>query len=168
MKEKILNGECPFCSSVGFKNIALHCFLKHGIKTRELRDMAGFTYSESICAKELHDACRERMLGVTPSALGISNKKDKQISVQGLKILKEAMSKRATAMPREMKVIAGRKGGLCNKGKVPWNKKYTHGRRVMYRRGCRCEECSVANKAFWKKINEGRKEGRKHGTTKEE
>lgn len=48
VKEAVLAGICPCCGRGPFTVLARHTHAQHGIDTRELRDLAGLTYSESI------------------------------------------------------------------------------------------------------------------------
>lgn len=48
IQQQILAGICPFCAAGPFARVATHIYCAHELTTRELRDLAGFTYSESI------------------------------------------------------------------------------------------------------------------------
>lgn len=48
-KDAVRQGLCPFCGAGPFRVVAAHTNQMHGIDTRLLRDMTGFTYTESIC-----------------------------------------------------------------------------------------------------------------------
>lgn len=45
---------CPFCGAGPFKILATHVHRKHDVDARELRDMAGLTYSTPITSPEFH------------------------------------------------------------------------------------------------------------------
>ena len=168
MREMVLNCDCPFCDGVGFKNIALHISKKHGITRRELSDMIGFSYSESICSKELSDRLSEDAIAQgrnpaaeqkeknpnwKPSVSGPTSKKGKEISAGNLEPWFDKIPKKRL---REI----SKKGGETNRGREPWNKTHKHGTRAMYLRGCKCEECASGNSAYWVAINKKRR-GRK-------
>lgn len=50
---------CPFCGGGPYKVIAVHTNKSHGIDKWELREMAGLTTRDSICAPEYADRARE-------------------------------------------------------------------------------------------------------------
>lgn len=54
-RECVLAGICPICGKGPYKVIAMHTTKKHAVDKRELRERAGFFYSDSICAPEHHD-----------------------------------------------------------------------------------------------------------------
>lgn len=155
MRGAVLRGDCPFCGRTGFRCIASHCQKAHEVKSRELRDLLGITWVASICSEELHNKLRELHKDKTPSALG---KPDgpRRLSIQGRANISASAAKWSVNVPREVKAAAGRKGGRKNKGRVASNRDDTHGRRAMFRRGCRCELCDAANKAYWRDLNKRR------------
>lgn len=59
----IENGVCPFCGRQGFRVLAGHTAKIHGVDGRQLRDLAELTYSTSICAPDVREACAERARG---------------------------------------------------------------------------------------------------------
>ena len=156
MKASVLSGDCPFCARSGFKSIAGHCQQAHTVTSRELRDLLGFTWTESICDLALHDKLHELHLGNNPSALGMA-RGPRQVSARGREILRASAAGWSKDVPREVKAAAGRKGGAKNKGQRAWNRSDEHGRRAMFRRGCRCRECDAANKAYWVAVNTKRR-----------
>jgi hypothetical protein len=50
---------CPFCGGGPYKVVAVHTNKTHGIDKWELREMAGLTTRDSICAPEYADRARE-------------------------------------------------------------------------------------------------------------
>lgn len=48
LKQAVLAGICPCCGKGPFTLLARHTHAQHGIDTKQLRDLAGLTYSESI------------------------------------------------------------------------------------------------------------------------
>lgn len=55
VKEAVLAGLCPCCGKGPFTLVARHTHAQHGIDTRQLRDLAGLTYSESITPPALRE-----------------------------------------------------------------------------------------------------------------
>lgn len=55
VKEAVLAGICPCCGGGPFALLARHTHAQHGIDTRQLRDLAGLTYSESITPASLRE-----------------------------------------------------------------------------------------------------------------
>lgn len=51
---------CPFCGRGPFKVIAVHTNKMHGVDKWELRNLAGLTSSESICASDYSEGARDR------------------------------------------------------------------------------------------------------------
>lgn len=51
---------CPICGNGPYKVLAVHTNKAHGIDRRELREMAGLTSNDSICAPEYAQGARER------------------------------------------------------------------------------------------------------------
>lgn len=60
VREAITAQRCPFCDGGPYKVIAVHTNKTHGIDRRELREMAGLTSNDSICAPEYSEGARER------------------------------------------------------------------------------------------------------------
>lgn len=48
IQQQLLSGICPFCGAGPFSRVATHIYYIHDLTTKELRDLAGFTFSESI------------------------------------------------------------------------------------------------------------------------
>jgi hypothetical protein len=158
MRGAVLRGDCPLCGDSGFKSIAGHCQIMHGIRSRELRDLLGITYTESICAPELHDKLSEINADKVPSLLGKPDNAKRSLSKRGRENIVESARRWSKNVPAAVKAAAGRIGGSKNKGKVPWNKTVEHGSRAMFRQGCRCEQCDAANMAYWRNLNERRRQ----------
>lgn len=59
-REAILAGTCPFCGKTGFKRLASHTHVAHGVDRMELRAMGGFVLKDSICDESVSEACRKR------------------------------------------------------------------------------------------------------------
>lgn len=55
VKEAVMAGVCPCCGKGPFTLLARHTHAQHGIDTRQLRDLAGLTYSESITPASLRE-----------------------------------------------------------------------------------------------------------------
>lgn len=58
-KEAVLAGVCPCCGKGPFTLLARHTHAQHGIDTRQLRDLAGLTYSESITPTSFQERRRK-------------------------------------------------------------------------------------------------------------
>lgn len=162
MRNAVLSGNCPLCgkSGPGFKNIALHVYNMHGIIRRQLSDFIGFTFTETICSKELSEIQsfyadgRNPRLKVKPKATGSK-------SIKGKETFRKNRGIGFLLMPKEVLREFGRKAGLARKGCDPWNKTHKHGTRAMHRQGCRCEKCVAAFRSYWVEYNKKRK---KQGT----
>lgn len=61
VKEAVLSGICPCCGAGPFRLLARHTHAQHGIDKKELRDLAGMAYRDSITPPEM----RERRRGIT-------------------------------------------------------------------------------------------------------
>jgi predicted nucleic acid-binding Zn ribbon protein len=61
MRRFIEAGICPWCEAGPFRVLALHVSQKHGIDRFQLRDLAGLTYSASICDPQLSADIAARM-----------------------------------------------------------------------------------------------------------
>lgn len=59
VREAVLAGICPCCGKGPFTLVARHTHAQHGIDTRQLRDLAGLTYSESITPPALREQRRK-------------------------------------------------------------------------------------------------------------
>lgn len=154
-RASIKAGDCPLCGASGYKVVALHCEAIHGVSTRDLRDLVGFIYTESICDPAHSEAVRARSAGVNPRERGNPNV-PRSISKAG----KANIAARARAwgkgQPSEVKAAAGRKGGSANKGQR--RSEVKHGTRGEYRKGCRCALCVEANKKHWQEWRSRKKQ----------
>lgn len=59
IKAAVLAGICPCCGRGPFTLLARHTHSQHGLDTRQLRDLAGLTYSESITPPAHQDQRRK-------------------------------------------------------------------------------------------------------------
>ena len=59
VKEAVLAGICPCCGKGPFALLARHTNARHGIDKKELRDLAGLAYKDSITAGELKERRRQ-------------------------------------------------------------------------------------------------------------
>jgi len=155
MRGAVLRGDCPLCGESGFKNIALHCQQMHSVSTRELRDLLGLTFTESICAPELSETFRALSAGRNPRAKK-SPSGHKVYSKKGEAIRNGNLAPPLTWVTKDVLRENGRKAGAARKGQAPWNKTTEHGTRAMFRQGCRCDLCDSANKAYWRQFNQRR------------
>lgn len=57
----IAAGECPWCADGPYRNLGLHTNLAHGVSAAELRTLAGYSTSVSICSPELSEKARQRL-----------------------------------------------------------------------------------------------------------
>jgi hypothetical protein len=156
LRAAILRGDCPLCGETGFKSISGHMYRMHELRSREMRDIFGFTFTESVCAPELHARLSEIHAGKNPSALGKSSGRTLSV-VAKQRLVEHGKTSLNSNATREIKAAAGRKGGAKNKGRVAHNRNDAHGAVGMYKRGCRCDLCSDANSAKWKAINARRR-----------
>jgi hypothetical protein len=152
MRAAVLRQHCPLCGESGFKIIAGHCQTMHGILSRELRDLLGLTYTESICSQETHLAMSEANGGRNPRAKKAPTG-HRTYSKKGEAIRNGNLAPVLTWVSKDVLRENGRKVGLSRKGKSPWNKTYEHGTRAMFRQGCRCNLCSKAMKDYNKALN---------------
>jgi len=60
IRAAIQGGTCPFCRQGPFKYVATHTNKIHGVDRYALRDLAGYTYSESLLSPELHEEVSHR------------------------------------------------------------------------------------------------------------
>jgi len=164
MRNAVLRGDCPLCSEGGFKSIAGHTQQMHGILSRDLRDLLGITYTESICSKELHEKFSNmaKAFGKNPRAKK-SPSGHKKYSLAGEKIRNSNLAPPLTWVSINVLRENGRRNGKLRKGTVPWNKNMEHGTGGMYKRGCKCDMCYGAIKEQWKKANKNRKEKNSNG-----
>ena len=152
MRGAVLRGDCPLCGESGFKSIAGHCQIMHRILSRELRDMIGITFTETICSGELHEKLSVIHAGKNPQA----TKKptgQRTYSKAGEIIRQKNLAPVLTWVTKDVLRKNGRQVGLTRKGKIPWNKSTQHGMRGMYRQGCRCELCVFASKEYNRNLN---------------
>lgn len=152
-RASILDGDCPLCGESGFKSIAGHFWNIHEISSRELRDEFGFTYSESICSVALHEKLSALNADKVPSALGKSDPSKRRYSTKGKKIRDANLGPPLKWVTKDVLRENGKRAGKLRKGCDPWNKTHKHGTRAMFRRGCRCDSCDAANKAYWRSVN---------------
>lgn len=147
MRDAVLRGDCPLCGESGFKSIAGHCQTMHGVLSRELRDLLGMTYSETICSPALSSKMRELNIHKNPRENGVSYE-NRVYSKKGKAIRNSNIAPAPTWVSKDVLRENGKKVGLSRKGKTPWNKTSEHGTRAMYRQGCRCETCVSGYKAY--------------------
>jgi hypothetical protein len=153
MRSAVLSGDCPLCAESGFKSIANHFQSMHGILSRDVRDMLGFTYTESICSPDLSERLAEINSHKVPSALGRADLSRRKYSARGKEIRNKNLAPPLTWVTKDVLRENGRKAGAKRKGCAPWNKTDQHGTRAMFRQGCRCALCDKANKDYWKVLN---------------
>ena len=153
MREAVLRGDCPLCGESGFKNIAGHCQTMHGVLSRELRDLLGLTYTESICSPELSATMREHALGNNPSLLG--KQTSRTLSKKGRAVITASAAGWSKNVPTDVKADAGRKGGSQNKGQRRSN--IEHGTMREYKKGCKCDLCMQAQREYWKQWRDARR-----------
>jgi len=152
MRAAVLRQDCPLCGDSGFKSIAGHCQTMHGILSRELRDLIGLTYTETICSSELHEKLSEIHAVDNPRAKS-NPTGQRTYSKAGEKIRQANLAPVLTWVSKDVLRENGRKVGLARKGVAPWNKTSAHGTRAMYRQGCRCELCVSAMKEYNMNLN---------------
>lgn len=152
--QSICHGSCPFCGKDGFANILLHISLSHSVKARDLREYLQITFVQSVCSQELSGRLSSRAGGRNPRMRGTLDPSKRVYSTAGAKIRNSNLSPPlSNGVSIETLRENGRLVGRGNKGRRPWNARDDHGRRAMYRRGCRCCECSAANREFWAIVN---------------
>lgn len=59
IREKVLEGMCPFCPAGPFKLLARHTNVAHGVDRRELRLLAGLPFTRSILDQEFRTRISE-------------------------------------------------------------------------------------------------------------
>lgn len=152
MRGAVLRGDCPLCGESGFRNIAGHCQTMHGVTSRELRDMLGLTYTESICSPELSATLRKLNLGKNPRLFGKPTAKT--LSKKGRAIITALAAEWSKNVPADVKASAGRKGGSQNKGQR--RSPVEHGTMREYKKGCKCDLCMQAQRDYWRQWRDAR------------
>jgi hypothetical protein len=154
MREAVLRGDCPLCGESGFKSIAGHCQAMHGVLSRDLRDLLGLTYTESICSPTLSATLREHGIGKNPSLLGKPGAKT--FSKKGRAAITASAANWSKNVPSDTKADAGRKGGSQNKGQR--RSSVEHGTMREYKKGCKCDLCMQAQRDHWKRWRDARRQ----------
>lgn len=118
MRVAIRRGDCPFCGRSGFRLIARHINCAHALEKKELRDLVGFNYSESICSPDLSEQRRAAVEGKCPPPSPVRRGRAHPLSKAAMEKLRNIGKKRAG---------------------------WTHGTKTGYGKGCRCSSCAKAN-----------------------
>ena len=154
----VRSGVCPICGAGEFKNVALHICLKHGVTRRELSEMVGFTFSESICSKALSDRLRVTSADKRPCDLG-TPPPTKNVSSKGREVMRRNGLKGMDSISKETRRKNGLRAGAAKKGIR--TSLVSHGTFAEYGKGCRCEACQEAMRAYWREWRYARKTGNK-------
>jgi hypothetical protein len=149
---------CPFCNGGPFRCLATHTRQMHDINKYQLRDMAEYSYSESICDSDFSKDCAKRALSRpmptnTGKSYTVKNKskvwsKAYKTKLDNVSLEKrKEMAKKATIAT---KTDENRKH--CSEIQLRiWEEKLgppQHGTERMYRlRNCRCDICRAGNTA---------------------
>jgi hypothetical protein len=145
---------CPWCGKGPWDSIAGHTVRAHGVDRKELRDLAGLTYSVSLTSDRLHqrnkDRARER--GAPDGHLGKG--KTKVLSKVAQKIARDKIRAVQSVEQREQALQAAHTPEAQAKRSSSLRQSYDerlggppqHGTDRMYRsRGCRCDQCRAWN-----------------------
>ncbi len=144
---------CPWCGSGPFKILASHTTRLHGVDRFQLRDLAGLTYSASVCAPEIADERREivRRIGraLTPPGKGIKrnlSEAAKEIARQKLNAARSDEQRLAATTASKTPQARAKQSASLRKS---WNERrggeLEHGDYRRYKTGCRCTLCKAAN-----------------------
>ena len=147
MRSAIIEQDCPFCGESGFKSIAGHVQIIHGIASEELRELAVFTRSESICSRELAARLSEIHEGNDPHKLG-KHIGMRKVSEKGRASMRRNGLKGLASIPKDRRIEAGRRVGKSNAGRG--ETKAPHGKYARYKYGCRCGLCVQGQRQYWR------------------
>lgn len=144
---------CPWCNAGPFKILASHTTRLHGVDRFQLRDLAGFTYSTSICdpdtAADRREIARETSHRLNPPAKGakrVLSEAAKEIARQKLAAVRSEEQRRAaTVAAHQPEAKAKRAASLRETWDARRGYELDHGDYRRYKNGCRCEECKAAN-----------------------
>ncbi|MEU3160025.1 hypothetical protein ABZ753_21580 [Streptomyces griseoincarnatus] len=147
---------CPWCGNGPFKILALHTTRLHGVDRFQLRDLAGLTYSTSICAPEVAEERREivrrsgRVL-VSPGR-GVKRRLSEAAKETARRKLEAARSdeqrRAATAAAQTPEARAKQAAALRQNWVKRRGGELEHGDYRKYKTGCRCDACKVANAKY--------------------
>lgn len=147
---------CPWCGNGPFKILALHTTRLHGVDRFQLRDLAGLTYSASICAPEVAETRREivRRSGRVLVSPGKGVKRNlsaaaKEIARRKLDAARSEEQRRAaTAASKSPDARAKQSASL----RQSWDERrggaLEHGDARKYKSGCRCTDCKAAHARY--------------------
>lgn len=144
---------CPWCGAGPFKILASHTTRLHGVDRFQIRDLAGLTYSTSICDPDVSEDRREivRRIGrvLTPPGKGVKRKLSeaaKEIARDKLDAARSEDQRRAATAAAHQPEAKARRGASLRQ---TWAKRrggeLEHGDHRRYRTGCRCAECKAAH-----------------------
>ena len=144
---------CPWCGSGPFKILASHTTRLHGVDRFQLRDLAGFTYSASVCAPEVADERREivRRAGHIPTPPGKGTKRvlseaAKEIARRKLDAARSEDQRLAATAASQTPQARAKQGASLRKS---WAERrggeLEHGDYRRYKTGCHCVLCKAAH-----------------------
>lgn len=100
IREFIQAQKCPWCGRDGFKVLARHTNVAHGISAKELRELALLLKTVSICAPEHAENCRERpQMEILRQSRRSGARKSAELSTAGRTSLIESGRRLATRYP---------------------------------------------------------------------
>lgn len=159
VRRAIEAGICPWCNRGPYKMIASHTTRVHGVDARELRDLAGLTYSTSLLPEETRQkfsdrAHRQREAGVLVGSPN-GGRGPHRLSEAGKDALRRSLDatrspeqlRAATAASHTPEVKAKRSESVRKRKEERRGFPVDHGQYAMYARGCRCQPCKDANAA---------------------
>lgn len=156
IKAKIVAGDCPFCTKTGFRVVASHISNVHSIRSRDLRDLVGFNYSESITDPDYHVMMSEiNRPKLTEAAIAAARASIKP---------NPKWRKRPEVHGTFRQWVAGCRCDEClenyrryhrewaRRTRVP--KPMVHGTLSGFMKGCRCDDCYSAKRYVSRKNGE--------------
>lgn len=151
---------CPWCDAGPFKILASHTTRLHGVDRFQLRDLAGLTYSASVCAPEVADERREivrrsgRVL-VSPGK-GIKRNLSEAAKEIARRKLADARSEEqrlaATAASQTPQARAKQGASLRRSWAERRGGELEHGDHRRYKTGCRCDLCKAAHAKHFREL----------------
>lgn len=111
-RNEVRAGMCPFCKEGSFITVAMHIQRIHGVWQRELREMVGFNFVESICDPKYSKHCAEINRGKDPKRHGVLPR-TRGLSAAGRATLQANGRNTAETITPEQYKAMGTKGALA-------------------------------------------------------
>jgi hypothetical protein len=170
IRAAVLAGICPWCRKGPYKVVAGHTTRVHGVDRLKLRELAGLTYSASICDPEVSEACRER--GASPESLarirepGLAavKRKGRKLSPAAQELSRQKLAAVQSPAQRAAALAAAATPEARAKQRAAMQAysdraraEMGHGSYRRYQTGCRCEPCKAANAEWGRNYRAARK-----------